>query len=231
MATMSILGMLNWNSKIFDNLKLPVNPATIDSDLYIEADNMSTDVLIDLIINECAELSLYLTNPDIFKKIMLSWNKAMLPSWQKLYNSYFLKYNPIWNKDGTIIRTETETRNISDSETETGEATGSGNSNDDRDVNVTRKVSAFNSTTFENAEMTDTSDNNDRTYSDKTNTSRNKNGNQQGTITRQYNDKEQGNIGVTMTQQLIAREREIYMNNVYDIIVQQFKEKFCILVY
>lgn len=231
MATLSILGLLDWDNKLFDKFNLPVDPSTIDPELYVKSDNLSVETLLDLIINECAELSLYLTSPDVFKKILLSWNKAMLPSWQKLYNSYCFKYNPIWNKDGTITRTETETRNLTDSDNVTGEATGSGNSTDDRDVNVTRKVSAFNSTTFENAEMTDTTDNNSRNYSDKTNTSSQTDSSHTGTITRQYKDVEQGNIGVTMTQRLIQEERNIYMNNIYDIIVQQFKYKFCILVY
>lgn len=40
-----------------------------------------------------------------------------------------------------------------------------------------------------------------------------------------------GNIGVTTTQQMIQQEREVDMFNIYDIIINDFKNRFCILVY
>ena len=40
-----------------------------------------------------------------------------------------------------------------------------------------------------------------------------------------------GNIGVTTTQELIKEEREVDRFNVYDIIIEDFKMRFCILVY
>ena len=40
-----------------------------------------------------------------------------------------------------------------------------------------------------------------------------------------------GNIGVTTTQKLIREQREIDLFNLYDIIIEDFKMKFCILIY
>lgn len=40
-----------------------------------------------------------------------------------------------------------------------------------------------------------------------------------------------GNIGVTTTQQMIEAQREVVKFNIYDYIVEQFKLKFCVLVY
>lgn len=40
-----------------------------------------------------------------------------------------------------------------------------------------------------------------------------------------------GNIGVTTTQKLIREQRDIDRFNVYDIIIEDFKMRFCILVY
>ena len=40
-----------------------------------------------------------------------------------------------------------------------------------------------------------------------------------------------GNIGVTTTQDMIKQERQIDLFNVYDIIIEDFKMRFCILVY
>lgn len=40
-----------------------------------------------------------------------------------------------------------------------------------------------------------------------------------------------GNIGVTTTQEMIQQERRIDRFNMYDIIIENFKMRFCILVY
>lgn len=40
-----------------------------------------------------------------------------------------------------------------------------------------------------------------------------------------------GNIGVTTTQKLIREQRDIDLYNLYDIIIEDFKMRFCILVY
>ncbi len=40
-----------------------------------------------------------------------------------------------------------------------------------------------------------------------------------------------GNIGVMSTQTMIQQEREIDLFNIYDIIIEDFKMRFCILVY
>lgn len=40
-----------------------------------------------------------------------------------------------------------------------------------------------------------------------------------------------GNIGVTTTQKLIREQREVDKFNLYDIIIDEFKMRFCILVY
>lgn len=40
-----------------------------------------------------------------------------------------------------------------------------------------------------------------------------------------------GNIGVTTTQEMIKQERQIDLFNIYDIIIEDFKMRFCILVY
>ena len=48
-----------------------------------------------------------------------------------------------------------------------------------------------------------------------------------GTITRE----ESGNIGVTMTQEMIQRQRDIVQFNLYDYIARQFIKQFCIQLY
>ena len=42
---------------------------------------------------------------------------------------------------------------------------------------------------------------------------------------------ETGNIGVTTTQQMLKEEREAALFNLYDHIIEEFKKRFCIMVY
>ncbi len=46
-----------------------------------------------------------------------------------------------------------------------------------------------------------------------------------------YERIEQGNIGITTTQQMINEEREVVKFNLMDYIINEFKNRFCILVY
>lgn len=50
-----------------------------------------------------------------------------------------------------------------------------------------------------------------------------------GTITTSRT--EQGNIGLTSTQELIKQERDIVQFNVIDYIINDFKKRFCLMVY
>lgn len=52
-----------------------------------------------------------------------------------------------------------------------------------------------------------------------------------GTITHEDYRREYGNIGVTTTQKMIQEERDIDQFNIIDVIVNSFKQRFCILVY
>lgn len=42
---------------------------------------------------------------------------------------------------------------------------------------------------------------------------------------------EQGNIGVTTTQQMLKEERDVSQFNIYDFIAENFKERFCLMIY
>lgn len=77
---------------------------------------------------------------------------------------------------------------------------------------TTGQVSAFNTTNFQNASKNNAS------------------GTDTGTITRER--REFGNIGVTTSTAMLTEEMEFRSKyNVYNIIVQDFKSRFCVLVY
>ena len=73
------------------------------------------------------------------------------------------------------------------------------------------QVSAYNETAFQNRSKST--------------------GTSSGTGSRNFTRTEQGNIGVTSTQQLIREEREVAAFDIYDHISADFKNKFCLQVY
>lgn len=73
----------------------------------------------------------------------------------------------------------------------------------------------FNSSTYRNVSQQDAQNTEDG-YTDDT-----------GTITKERH----GNIGVTSTQQLINQEREAADFSMYQVIADDFKKSFCVLVY
>lgn len=181
-----------------------------DPDLFsgmVYPDELDRDTLIDSILSECAELEIIYPDPEYMKNLITLWSKKELYNWRKLYETTQFVYNPIWNVDG--ITTETETRNLQNKYQQTENA-------DNKNVNA---KTGYNSGAFEDAEQ-DTG---------RTDIERGGESADTGSVTRET--KRGGNIGVTMTQQMIEAEREVDKFNIYDFIVDSFKRRFCILVY
>ena len=176
---LSILALYNYDNSIFDGLKMPQDENFVDI--------LDKDTVIDTICSQNAELELLYSDPDTMKKLIKLWSDSSQYSWQKLAESLYFDYNPIWNKDGTI------------KEHETG---GSGSSSEE-------KVAAYNSATYE-----------PRSYS-----------NGRVDSGRDLERTEQGNIGTVSTQKLIQEEREVAMFNIYDRISEDFRNRFCLMVY
>lgn len=80
-------------------------------------------------------------------------------------------------------------------------------------ANALNQVTGYNSETMRDAERTESEGS----------------GADTGTITRVR--EEHGNIGVTTTQQMIKEEREIADWSLYQVIIDDFKTRFCIMVY
>ena len=204
--TLSVLGLYNYDDTLFDPM---VVPEGVDK----------TNVLIPNLLSELAELEVLYADPEIMKNIIEVWSKKQLPVWTKLMATVNLEYNPIYNKDGYYEETETRDLANSNNTTDTLNATVTDNGTN------TNAVSAFNSSAFENREK-DTINNTRGEAQTNTGTST---GTDTGEITRERH--EYGNIGVTTTQQMIKEERDVAQFNIVNYIIEDFKQRFCVLVY
>lgn len=241
MSKLSILGLYQYDQSLFDNLHLPDD---------FTAEDRTT--LINNLLMDCAEFECLYTDFDFCKAAIGWWSKARLPVWEKLYASTMFDYNPIWNKDGTITETRTKTysdektgsvHNRKDNTSHVEDGTASTRmltvSNDD--TTTENQTAGFNSSEYVNKEKSTVNHyygdeetlGVTRTVADtgaeEGNTT--ESGTTSGEESEDYTRIEQGNIGVTSTQQLIREEREVVQFEIDDYIINDFKKQFCILVY
>ena len=223
--SLSIMGMYEYDPSIFDDLEVPTG--------------IDKNVVIGEICVQCAELEILYPNFDILKMCIKNWSKANAYTWQKLYDTTQLDYNPIWNVDAEITdsqeddhsRTYSDTGN--DSRITSRHSTGSNNET----INITdlESVQGFNSENWQPAKQ------NNRTGTDNVSLTSNDSiedgntinhsGNERTEGTTDHTIKRTGNIGVTTTQQMIEQEREIAKFSIINYIAVSFKERFCLLVY
>lgn len=196
--TLSIAGLYKFNEHLFDDMYIP---ESLDRDTVVASIIMETEGLE----------ALYVDVPFMMSAIKY-WSITMRHKWDKLVASMNFEYNPIWNKDGVRIHTETEDKSSERDET-VADSTASTSNNFGAGFNTTSGLTNRERDTVQNSGQVKTDD--DLKESTK----------------RESKDVEQGNIGVTSTQQLIKEEREVADINIYSIIAKDFKHKFCIQVY
>lgn len=222
MATMSIMGLYNYDETIFDDMILPDG---------VNRENFITELLLQL-----AELEVVYANPDVMKTAIKAWSVSRLHEWNRVYTALTFDYNALYNKEGKITETinttgtnnATVTNSGNNTETITNQASGSSSGS-----NI-HSVSAYNETGFQNAEKDEQSAESSSSGSQSvqgtngsTQTTQGSNGSMQSRTLE-----EAGNIGVTMSQDML--KAEIGVRSEYDIthiIIDEFKRRFCILVY
>lgn len=220
-ATMDLIAAYNYDNTILDLLVLP--------------EELDRATLIDNLLMETAEREIIYSNLGFLKQAIGSWSHKNLSIWEELYKTQHYEYNPIWNKDGTI--TELETRDLAGSDHTTDNTDRIDNLQDKETRNLNdetlESVYGFNSSSDAPANKvkagytgTDTNDHTgrqdiDRTF-DKATTDT-------GTI--KHERTEQGNIGLTSTQDLIRQQQELVKFNLMDYIIEDFSKKFCLGVY
>lgn len=199
-ATLSIVGLYNYDNTIFDNLVTPFE------------DN---DNLIQNILMECAELEILYPDADFMKFAIGAWSQKQLPIWNKLYNTEKLEYNPLENANRTEETNDTTVINESNS--------GNNKSTLDGVTASTRQVFPFDGNISQAQYMDDIRphEERDNNYSD----------NREGQNTFTSIKTVKGSIGVVTPQEMITQERNVSNFSTVNYIIDQFKQRFCIMVY
>ena len=195
---LSIMGMYEYDDSIFDGLDVPT---------YTDPDNVvhivdKTKVIQSILLN-CAELELLYSNIDTMKLAIGVWSASEQDTWRKMYATQMLEYNPLWNVDALVERTE--------------RVAGSDNRTTTPSTTNEHSVQGYNSTQWAS--------------SDKDVLSGTVTDNSTDDHTTTYREERTGNIGVTSSMQLIAAERDVADFSIIRFITESFKKRFCIMVY
>lgn len=228
-CTLSILGLYEFNNKLFDEMSFPS-----------KFTQEQKDTVIKNILIESADLECAFPNWDVLKVMIGTWSKLNLPTWERIYNASLLEYNPIENynrnETETINTTGKEQTNDSDRfDTSGKDSTSSSQSHFGSDT-TKGDVTAYDSNSMkphDESKITyghNITDNTQISYGKADTRTRVTGMTNSEDVTR--TNKTTGNIGVTTSQQMLMSEKEIALEfNLLPAIVKSFIERFCILVY
>lgn len=107
-SSISILGLYQWDSTLFDPLIVPAG---------IDKQNVVNNILM-----ECAELEVLYSNPDTMKTAIGVWSRLSQSSWNRMQSALAASYDPIENynryedwEDGNTSEAESQVAGYNDS--------------------------------------------------------------------------------------------------------------------
>lgn len=224
-ARMSLWGLYQYDSTILDGLTVPTG---------MDGDNVKQNLLL-----ETAGLSILYPDPDFLKAAITVWAAERQDVWDKMYATTVAQYNPMENYD-RIEETEEQTSGISVKENKHSmEASSS-----DESTNVSTRngsnESVSSNTAYNSNDFADTAkavssgqDNASNTGRSKGSTSENgtDKGNESRNDNRTIRSRIHGNIGVRSGQELIMQSREVDIFCMTEFIINDFIQRFCVMVY
>lgn len=228
-ATVSLLGLKRLNEGILGELVVP--------------EGVDIELVKDNLLAETAELEVIYPDAVFMQAMIGRWSAKELPVWDRLYKTTLLEYNPIENYDRMEEWTEAEDTKKNTEADATGtsrtdtDGTSTRQSNTDGVINDQKYVSAYNEIEFTPTER-DNNTQNEKNESEQKDvgtvsvkTSAENTTDETGNRNLLRKGRAHGNIGVTTSQQMIEAERDVALYNIIDVIINSFKNRFCLQVY
>ena len=222
----SLIGLANWNEDLFSEMTWP-DP--------FDGDEPALDkgsFLFELMM-QTAELEVIYPDPEFMQHAIRVWSSLRVDIWNRLWATTQYEYNPIENYDRTEDGTDTDTHTGTDTNGNTLTHTGTDTVTDETDANH-YKAAYDSAAAGENDGLVKA------TRDDAGNTSTTVYGStdsNSGTfthghkVTRDHDLHVHGNIGTVTVQKMIQEERDISTFSIVDVMIRDFKDRFCILVY
>ena len=155
------------------------------------------------------ELPLVVTNPKQFEILLDKWSSIQNVKWTRMQKAMELSYNPIENYDRMEEVNSKRTPDLTNTYTDKNSSANTVQ-NFKNGYNSTSQVLSDKSVSGTDIETTNKSTGNETYHSDA---------------------RIHGNVGVTTSQQMLKSELDISDFLVANVIVEDFKNKFCIVCY
>lgn len=203
-ATLSFDGLLIGYPALFDGLQVP--------------EEVNKDTVVEYLLSETMELEVMISSGPVMARALASYSAVMLPSWTRYAKALGLEYSPL----DTDERTRTLEHSGEDSNTRSPNLTTTGQNNG-TDF-TTREVAGFDSAQLQTAEKNTTQLGTGNTITST--------GTDKTEGTNKYTDTEtfKGRAGKS-AQSLVLAELTVAYENTVAKIVDDIKQKFCLLVY
>ena len=85
MATLSLLGLYQYNNRLFDGLRLP--------------EGVDRETLVNNLLAETAEFEVLYPDAEFMANMIAVWSEKELPVWEKLEKTLHYEYDPLSNFD------------------------------------------------------------------------------------------------------------------------------------
>lgn len=149
MALLSLVAIYNYDNTVLEELKnyVPKKPSNTE---YAVLDFTPIDftTLKSLILLRAAEMSLVYSDIDLFKFALRAWSSANKDVWQRLYDTLWYKYDPLFSKirsytleRKTQLNRDTE-EHTDQSDTNTTEREDNTETNRDKNLTSTENTTA-----------------------------------------------------------------------------------------
>lgn len=192
-AKLTLIGIYNYDDTLFDGLQLPA---------YFDK-----ETLVNTILLAGGEFGTLYPNADFMKQAISLWSAKNQRYFEKMAELMQAKYEPL------------ENYNRQEKWTDTGEGSSKSNFTNTTSGTDEGKVSAFNSSTYENRNL-DTSN--------ETDTGNSSGSSEYSNVREGY---ARGNIGVMSSQDMWRQQLAIIDLSPYDLIAGDFINEFCIKLY
>ena len=204
---LDIMALYNYDNTIFNNFTVPTTITwtenTADGPVtHTETIPYTKQNIIDNICLDCAELEIVYPDADYMKLVIGTWSMRRLYTWQRIADVLYRKYDPFLNIQRNEWRTTVEDRNLAG----TNDVTGTNNVNayDDNTATGVQR-----GTVVTDQDTTDT-----------------------GTVTTTDVYHAEGDSAIRDRQDIIRLETQQRLaNDLIDIIIEDFKKRFCLQVY
>ena len=222
----SLIGLANWNEDLFSEMNWP-DPFDGDEPA------LDQDAFIYELMMQTSEMEVIYPDPEFMQHAIGVWSHIRVDIWNRLWSTTQYEYNPIENYNRTEDGTDKDTHTGTDTNGNTLTHTGTDTVTDETDAN--HYEAAYNSapsgtddglvkTTRDDAGNTSTTvygstDSNSGSFT------------HGHIVTRDHDLNVHGNIGTVTTQKMIQEERDISTFSIVDVMIRDFKDRFCVLVY